>query len=99
MTTLAAQPPSATAVPAPEQPPMMLGRRYWLAAARALGEHSPARKAPSGSLLPALRDVRAVAQAIATAVDLALRRRKPVMLEIACNLAPLAVPPPRPPRG
>ena len=29
-----------------------------LAAARALGEHSPARKDPSGSLLPALRDVR-----------------------------------------
>ncbi len=32
------------------------------------------------------------------AIDLALRRRKPVMLEIACNLAPLAVPPPRPKR-
>ena len=33
------------------------------------------------------------------AIDLALRRRKPVMLEIACNLAPLAVPPPRPRSG
>jgi pyruvate decarboxylase len=32
------------------------------------------------------------------AIDLALRRRKPVMLEIACNLASLAVPPPRPKR-
>ena len=30
------------------------------------------------------------------AIDLALRRRKPVMLEIACNLAALPVPPPRP---
>lgn len=41
-----------------------------LAAARALGEHSPAWKAPSGSLLPALRDVREIARAIATAVGL-----------------------------
>jgi malate dehydrogenase (oxaloacetate-decarboxylating) len=41
-----------------------------LAAARALGEHSPARTDPSGSLLPALRDVRGVARAIATAVGL-----------------------------
>ena len=32
------------------------------------------------------------------AIDLALRRRKPVMLEIACNLAALPVPPPRPRR-
>ena len=32
------------------------------------------------------------------AIDLALRRRKPVMLEIACNLAALAVPAPRPKR-
>ncbi|MGP0063588.1 MAG: thiamine pyrophosphate-binding protein, partial [Isosphaeraceae bacterium] len=32
------------------------------------------------------------------AIDLAVSRRKPVMLEIACNLAPLAVPPPRPKR-
>jgi malate dehydrogenase (oxaloacetate-decarboxylating) len=39
-----------------------------LAAARELGEHSPARNDPSGSLLPAIRDVRAVARAIATAV-------------------------------
>jgi malate dehydrogenase (oxaloacetate-decarboxylating) len=39
-----------------------------LAAARALGEHSPARADASGSLLPALRDVRTVARAIATAV-------------------------------
>ena len=41
-----------------------------LAAARALGEHSPARTDPCGSLLPALRDVRAVTRAIATAVGL-----------------------------
>ncbi len=41
-----------------------------LAAARALGEQSPARTDPSGSLLPALRDVRGVARAIATAVGL-----------------------------
>jgi malate dehydrogenase (oxaloacetate-decarboxylating) len=39
-----------------------------LAAARALGEHSPARTSASGSLLPALRDIRAVARTIATAV-------------------------------
>jgi malate dehydrogenase (oxaloacetate-decarboxylating) len=39
-----------------------------LAAARALSEHSPARTDPSGALLPALRDVRAVARGIATAV-------------------------------
>lgn len=39
-----------------------------LAAARALGELSPARKDPFGSLLPALRDIRAVARSIATAV-------------------------------
>ena len=39
-----------------------------LAAARALGEHSLARSGPSGSLLPALRDVRGVARAIAEAV-------------------------------
>jgi malate dehydrogenase (oxaloacetate-decarboxylating) len=39
-----------------------------LAAARALGEHSPARADPSGSLLPALRDIRAVARTIAIAV-------------------------------
>jgi malate dehydrogenase (oxaloacetate-decarboxylating) len=39
-----------------------------LAAARALGEHSPVRANPSGSLLPALRDIRSVARAIATAV-------------------------------
>ena len=45
-----------------------------LAAARALGEHSPARTDPSGSLLPALRDVRAVARAIATAVGLEAQR-------------------------
>jgi malate dehydrogenase (oxaloacetate-decarboxylating) len=41
-----------------------------LAAARALGENSPARKNPSGSLLPAVRDIRAVAVEIATAVGL-----------------------------
>ena len=41
-----------------------------LAAARELGLYSPVRKDPSGSLLPALGDVRAVARAIATAVGL-----------------------------
>jgi malate dehydrogenase (oxaloacetate-decarboxylating) len=45
-----------------------------LAAARALGEHSPAQTDPSGSLLPALRDVRGVARAIATAVGLEAQR-------------------------
>jgi len=45
-----------------------------VAAAQALGEHSPARTDPSGSLLPALRDVRAVARAIATAVGLEAQR-------------------------
>src|SRR5271166_3905796 len=39
-----------------------------LAAARALGENSPARKNPSGSLLPAVHDLRTVAVEIATAV-------------------------------
>jgi malate dehydrogenase (oxaloacetate-decarboxylating) len=48
--------------------------RMMLAAARALGEHSPARTDPSGSLLPALREVRAVARAIATAVGLEAQR-------------------------
>jgi malate dehydrogenase (oxaloacetate-decarboxylating) len=45
-----------------------------LAAARTLGEHSPARTDPSGSLLPALRDIRSVARAIATAVGLEAQR-------------------------
>ena len=45
-----------------------------LAAARALGELSPARANPSDSLLPPLRDVRAVARAIATAVGLEAQR-------------------------
>jgi malate dehydrogenase (oxaloacetate-decarboxylating) len=45
-----------------------------LAAARVLGEYSPARTDPSGSLLPRLRDVRAVARAIATAVGLEAQR-------------------------
>jgi malate dehydrogenase (oxaloacetate-decarboxylating) len=45
-----------------------------LAAARALGEHSPARNDPSGSLLPALRDVRPAARALATAVGLEAQR-------------------------
>jgi malate dehydrogenase (oxaloacetate-decarboxylating) len=45
-----------------------------LAAARALGEHSPARTDPFGSLLPALRDVRAVARPIATAAGLEAQR-------------------------
>lgn len=39
-----------------------------LAAARALGEHSPARTNPNGSLLPPLTEVRSVARAIAAAV-------------------------------
>jgi malate dehydrogenase (oxaloacetate-decarboxylating) len=45
-----------------------------LAAARALGENSPAIKNPSGSLLPALHDVRMVARAIAMAVGLEAQR-------------------------
>ena len=45
-----------------------------LAAARALGEYSPARTDPNGSLLPPLRDVRGVARAIATAVGLEAQR-------------------------
>ena len=45
-----------------------------LAAARALGEHSPARTDPTGSLLPALRDVRVVAGEIAMAVGLEAQR-------------------------
>jgi malate dehydrogenase (oxaloacetate-decarboxylating) len=45
-----------------------------LAAARALGEHAPARKDPSASLLPSLGDVRTVARAIATAAALEAQR-------------------------
>jgi malate dehydrogenase (oxaloacetate-decarboxylating) len=45
-----------------------------LAAARELGLYSPVRKDPSGSLLPALHDVRAVTRAIATAVGLEAQR-------------------------
>jgi malate dehydrogenase (oxaloacetate-decarboxylating) len=45
-----------------------------LAAAEALGAHSPARTDPSGSLLPALRDVRGVARALAEAVGLEAQR-------------------------
>ena len=45
-----------------------------LAAARALGEHSPARTDPTASLLPALRDVRVVAREIARAVGLEAQR-------------------------
>jgi malate dehydrogenase (oxaloacetate-decarboxylating) len=45
-----------------------------LAAARTLGEHSPAMKDPSGSLLPAVRDLRSVARAIATAAGLEAQR-------------------------
>ena len=41
-----------------------------LAAARVLGENSPALKDPSASLLPALTDLRKVAVQIATAVGL-----------------------------
>ena len=45
-----------------------------LAAARALGENAPARKNPSGSLLPAVHDLRSVAVEIATAVGLETQR-------------------------
>jgi malate dehydrogenase (oxaloacetate-decarboxylating) len=45
-----------------------------LAAARALGENSPARKSPPGSLLPAVHDLRTVAFEIATAVGLEAQR-------------------------
>jgi malate dehydrogenase (oxaloacetate-decarboxylating) len=45
-----------------------------LAAARALGEQSPARRDPTGSLLPALRDIRGAARTIATAVGLEAQR-------------------------
>lgn len=45
-----------------------------LAAARALGERSPARTNPSASLLPALQDIRAVARDLATAVGLEAQR-------------------------
>jgi malate dehydrogenase (oxaloacetate-decarboxylating) len=45
-----------------------------LAAARALGEQSPARTDPNGSLLPALHEVRSVARTIATAVGLEAQR-------------------------
>ncbi len=44
------------------------------AAARALGEISPARTDPFGSLLPSLRDVRAAARIIATAIGLEAQR-------------------------
>lgn len=45
-----------------------------LAAARALGEHSPALTDPTGSLLPPLTEVRSVARAIALAVGLEAMR-------------------------
>jgi malate dehydrogenase (oxaloacetate-decarboxylating) len=45
-----------------------------LAAAQELGKHSPARTDRSGSLLPALRDIRSVARAIAIAVGLEAQR-------------------------
>jgi malate dehydrogenase (oxaloacetate-decarboxylating) len=45
-----------------------------LAAARALGEQSPARKDPSGSLLPPIREIRSVALEIAVAVGLEAQR-------------------------
>ena len=45
-----------------------------LAAARVLGEQSPARTDRAGSLLPALRDVRAVARTIAEAVGMEAQR-------------------------
>src|SRR5258705_171974 len=45
-----------------------------LAAGRVLGEYSPVRTDPSGSLLPRVRDLRAVARAIAAAVGLEAQR-------------------------
>ncbi|ODA32647.1 NAD-dependent malic enzyme [Planctopirus hydrillae] len=45
-----------------------------LAAARALGEHSPALKDTAGSLLPPLSEVRSVARAIAEAVGMEAQR-------------------------
>ncbi|MBX9655492.1 NAD-dependent malic enzyme [bacterium] len=45
-----------------------------LAAARALGEHSPARTSPTGSLLPDVSQLRTVAVAIAHAVGLAAQK-------------------------
>jgi malate dehydrogenase (oxaloacetate-decarboxylating) len=45
-----------------------------LAAARALGESSPARKGPSAPLLPPVRELRTVAIDIATAVGLEAQR-------------------------
>ena len=41
-----------------------------LAAARTLGEHSPALRDPSASLLPALADLRKIAIEIATTVGI-----------------------------
>ena len=45
-----------------------------LAAARALGDHSPAKTNPSTSLLPAIGSIRSVAVAIAAAVGLEAQR-------------------------
>jgi len=45
-----------------------------LAAARALGEHSPARTSPTGSLLPDVSQLRTVAIAIGHAVGLAAQQ-------------------------
>jgi malate dehydrogenase (oxaloacetate-decarboxylating) len=45
-----------------------------LAAARELGENSPVRKNPAGSLLPAVHDLRTVAVKVATAVGLEAQR-------------------------
>ena len=45
-----------------------------LAAARALGDHSPAKTNPSASLLPAIGSIRSVAVAIAAAVGLEAQR-------------------------
>ena len=58
-----------------------------LAAARAVGEHSPALTDPFDSLLPALRDARSVARAIATAVGLEAPRAgvAPATAPVSCR--------------
>jgi malate dehydrogenase (oxaloacetate-decarboxylating) len=45
-----------------------------LAAARALGEHSPALQDPNAALLPAIGEIRKVARGVALAVGLAAQR-------------------------
>lgn len=58
-----------------------------LAAARALGEHSPALKDPAGSLLPPLSEVRSVARAIAEAVGMEAQRAGVTPLTTRTELA------------